>query len=143
MFNKSWLEEAKYKKWLAEVSGDKNKAWCTVCCREIIIGSMGEGALRSHAAGGTGKGKGSGEFDVLNHLISSVSAFDFSISVSAFYVSVFVSAFYVCLCRCLAGALCVCLYVCVCCLCALSLSLTLTIFFITEISLNQQQNVCF
>ena len=40
-FQKSWLQNAEWKSWLAECANDPHMAYCTVCKKEINIASMG------------------------------------------------------------------------------------------------------
>jgi len=49
-FNVHWLEDEQYARWLTLV-GDKRKARCKLCLKDIDIGSMGESALKRHASG--------------------------------------------------------------------------------------------
>ena len=46
-FNEHWLKDVKYEAWIAKV--DTRTAKCTVCCKQINLSNMGEGALKSHA----------------------------------------------------------------------------------------------
>ena len=51
VFNDHWLDNEKYKKWLKQDESNKRKAYCTACKKTIDLGSMGEGAIMSHAKG--------------------------------------------------------------------------------------------
>ena len=53
VFSNLWLQKSLYKDWLREVKGDKHKARCIVCMRDVDISSMGESALTSHLKGKT------------------------------------------------------------------------------------------
>jgi hypothetical protein len=48
MFNKSWLINEKYCKWLAIDNSNKYAANCTVCERKFQLGTMGVKTLDSH-----------------------------------------------------------------------------------------------
>ncbi|CAH3151850.1 unnamed protein product [Porites lobata] len=45
VFSNLWLQKSLYKDWLREVKGDKHKARCIVCMKDVDISSMGESAL--------------------------------------------------------------------------------------------------
>ena len=51
IFSKLWLQKSLYKEWLREVKGNKHKARCIVCMKDVDILSMGESALTSHFKG--------------------------------------------------------------------------------------------
>ena len=51
VFSNLWLQKSLYKDWLREVKGDKHKARCIVCMKDVDISSMGESALTSHLKG--------------------------------------------------------------------------------------------
>ena len=51
VFSNLWLQKSPYKEWLREVKGDKHKAQCIVCMKDVDISSMGESALTSHLKG--------------------------------------------------------------------------------------------
>ena len=51
VFSNLWLQKSPYKEWLQEVKGDKHKARCIVCMKDVDISSMGESALTSHLKG--------------------------------------------------------------------------------------------
>ena len=51
VFSDLWLQNPLYKEWLQEVKGDKHKARCIVCMKDVDISSMGESALTSHLKG--------------------------------------------------------------------------------------------
>ena len=51
VFSNLWLQKSPYKEWLREVKGDKHKAQCIVCMKDVDISSMGESALTSHLNG--------------------------------------------------------------------------------------------
>ena len=48
VFSNLWLQKSPYKEWLREVKGDKHKARCIVCMKDVKIWSMGESPLTSH-----------------------------------------------------------------------------------------------
>ena len=50
-FQETWLDNIKYKIWLAQAPSDKNTARCILCKKDINISIMGVSALESHAAG--------------------------------------------------------------------------------------------
>ena len=50
-FQEKWLDNIKYKTWLAQAPSDKNTARCILCKKDINISIMGVSALESHAAG--------------------------------------------------------------------------------------------
>ena len=50
-FQEKWLDNIKYKTWLAQAPSDKNTARCILCKKDINISTMGVSALESHAAG--------------------------------------------------------------------------------------------
>lgn len=50
-FNDAWLLKADFKEWLRFVEGNKRKARCVVCSKDIDISNMGEAALTSHMEG--------------------------------------------------------------------------------------------
>ena len=50
-FSNLWLQKSPYKEWLREVKGDKHKARCIVCMKDVDISSMGGSALTSHLKG--------------------------------------------------------------------------------------------
>ena len=47
-FSDLWLQKPLYKEWLREVKGDKHKARCIVCMKDVDISSMGESAHTSY-----------------------------------------------------------------------------------------------
>ena len=51
VFSNLWLQKSPYKECLREVKGDKQKARCIVCMKDVDISSMGESALTSHLKG--------------------------------------------------------------------------------------------
>ena len=48
-FQKTWLENPKYKLWLAVVPSDEKTARCILCKKDINVLVMGVSALESHA----------------------------------------------------------------------------------------------
>jgi len=50
VFNDSWFANPEYSQWIAHV-GDRRKAHCKVCLKDIDLAKMGECALKSHAKG--------------------------------------------------------------------------------------------
>ena len=48
VFSDLWLQKPLYKEWLREVKGDKHKARCIVCMKDVDISSMGESAHTSY-----------------------------------------------------------------------------------------------
>jgi hypothetical protein len=48
VFNKDWLK--KYK-WLSDVPNEKRSTFCRSCRQKILLGTMGEAALKSHMKG--------------------------------------------------------------------------------------------
>ena len=50
-FQKTWLENPKYKLWLAVVPSDEKIARCILCKKDINVSVMGVSALEFHAAG--------------------------------------------------------------------------------------------
>jgi len=50
-----WEDNDTYKSWIKPMKANKWKAWCTVCKKDIELGSMGESALRSHIKSETHK----------------------------------------------------------------------------------------
>ena len=50
-FQEKWLDNIKYKTWLAQAPSEKNTARCILCKKHINISIMGVSALESHAAG--------------------------------------------------------------------------------------------
>ena len=46
-----WLQKPLYKEWLREIKGDKHRARCIVCMKDVDISNMGESALTSHLKG--------------------------------------------------------------------------------------------
>ena len=50
-FQEKWLDNIKYKTWLAQAPLDKNTARCILCKKDINISTMGVSAIQSHAAG--------------------------------------------------------------------------------------------
>lgn len=50
-FRIEWLSNPLYSEWLAEYKKDRYKAFCAVCTKDFSLGTMGEYALKSHAAG--------------------------------------------------------------------------------------------
>ena len=50
VFNDSWLANPEYSQWIARV-GDRRKARCKVCLKDLDLAKMGECALKSHAKG--------------------------------------------------------------------------------------------
>ena len=51
VFSNLWLQKSPYKEWLQEVKGDKHKARCIVCMKDVDFSSMGESALTTHLKG--------------------------------------------------------------------------------------------
>lgn len=51
VFNDLWLVHKDYKEWVQRHDTKDNTAVCSVCKRDIFIGSMGKGALDSHLDG--------------------------------------------------------------------------------------------
>ena len=51
VFSNLRLQKSPYKEWLREVKGDKHKARCIVCMKDVDILSMEESALTSHLKG--------------------------------------------------------------------------------------------
>ena len=70
VFSNLWLQKSPYKEWLEEVKGDKHKARCIVCMKDVDILSMGELALTSHL-----KGKKTSNTDIPEKGISKRSRF--------------------------------------------------------------------
>lgn len=70
VFSNLWLQKSLYKDWLREVKGDKHKARCIVCMKDVDISSMGESALTSHL-----KGKKTSNTDIPEEVISKRSRF--------------------------------------------------------------------
>ena len=56
-FNSSWLSDPKFSGWLGKHPSSLHKARCILCCKDIDLGNMGKGALRSHADGAKHKAK--------------------------------------------------------------------------------------
>ena len=50
-FQKTCLENPKYKLWLALVPSDEKTARCILCKKDINVSAMGVSALESHATG--------------------------------------------------------------------------------------------
>ena len=50
-FRREWLSNPLYSEWLAEHRQDRYKAFCAACKKDFSLGTMGEYALKSHAAG--------------------------------------------------------------------------------------------
>ena len=48
VFSDLWLQKPLYKEWLCEVKGDKHKARCIGCMKDVDISSMGESAHTSY-----------------------------------------------------------------------------------------------
>lgn len=49
VFNDLWIKKPEYKLWLQRNMKDVHSARCTLCHKTIVISSMGESALKSHA----------------------------------------------------------------------------------------------
>ncbi|KAG1682213.1 hypothetical protein GQR58_011218 [Nymphon striatum] len=49
VYNAKWESDPQYKEWIGALKGDKKKALCKLCDRLILLSSMGESALKSHA----------------------------------------------------------------------------------------------
>ena len=50
-FNNTWMTAGPYKEWIQPVKGNRYRAFCRVCCKEIDLTTMGESALKSHSKG--------------------------------------------------------------------------------------------
>ena len=50
-FHFEWLSNTLDSKWLDEYKKDRYKVFCAVCKKDFSLGTMGEYALMSHAAG--------------------------------------------------------------------------------------------
>ena len=57
IINSSWLSDPKFSGWLGKHPLSLHKARCILCCKDIDLGNMGKGALRSHADGAKHKVK--------------------------------------------------------------------------------------
>jgi len=50
-FSERWLDNPAYNDWLVQCSGNRHRARCKVCMKDVDISNMGEAALKSHAKG--------------------------------------------------------------------------------------------
>ena len=48
-FNETWMDRIAYRKWLKPVKDHVYEAFCILCKKRIQLGTMGQGALDSHA----------------------------------------------------------------------------------------------
>ena len=55
-YQSDWERDDKYKHWVQRVPKDNKVAYCKCCHKTLQLGTMGEGALKTHARGTKHKG---------------------------------------------------------------------------------------
>ena len=51
LFNRQWLENEEYNRWLQEVKGDNRSAFCNLCKKAFDLRSLGLTAVKKHSTG--------------------------------------------------------------------------------------------